>query len=336
MNDAIPLLNESILNCLFQPRYMTFELCVRLEPTSMLFAAKADPFYRQLKRLDVKEFLARERNVDWSRKIFNRCPNLETVDNVLVEKKTLKQDKVCIQLFSMMKSVSSVSIEFRGHYSPLTMLPLIGMTSLKHLKLSSRDVPSGDHLFNPPEEKLRVTSLECNDHGFISICHPDQLNGLLLNLSDVDMNELIEKLPNFINLEDLTITFLRPQINDELLSLVNFVSDVLQIDAFSLILFPFMVDETQFSQICEQSVFKKYIKHLSLRRISIECVPSILHFSQLRSLLLENVTCSLSFFLESLPNLYLLHAACFTRVKSVHGSAILCFESTFDKRYICL
>jgi len=100
----------------------------------MLFATKADKFYRQLKRLDVKEFLAREKmpqsGNSWRR-------------DVLVEKKSLKQDKICIQLFSMMKSVPSVSVEFRGHYLPLTMLPIIDMTSLSHIKISKRDVPSG-------------------------------------------------------------------------------------------------------------------------------------------------------------------------------------------------
>jgi len=63
MDDTMSLLDASVLNCLFRPRYMTMGLCVRLKPTSGLFAAKADQFYRQIKQVDVEELMEREENV---------------------------------------------------------------------------------------------------------------------------------------------------------------------------------------------------------------------------------------------------------------------------------
>jgi len=331
MDDMLPILDGSVLNCLFQPRYMSFDLCARLEPTSVLFAKKADQFYLQLQQLNVKEFVSRGKNVNWSRKIFSRCPNLKTVDNVPVVKESLKQDMISIQLISMMNSISSVSVEFK-HFSPLAMLPMTGMASLNHLSISARYVLSGDLSFDlVPREKLRVTSLVCNAQHLMDLCNPNHLKVLRLELIVVDINELSEKLLNFKNLNEFTVRC--PQNSDELLPLVTFVSNVLNLDIFSIELFTFL-SETQLLDICEDAAFQKCVTHLWLLNISSECVPNILQFSKLRYLYLKGVSFSLDVFLKSLPNLQTLKAECSFNIESAQGGAVLRLTSTFDKKYI--
>jgi len=329
----VPLLDGSVLNCLFQLRYMSFELCARLEPTSVLFAKKSDQFYLQLQQLNVKEFLKREKNVNWSRKIFSRCPNLKTLDNVPVIMRRFEQNMMVIQLISMIKSISSVSVDFH-HYSPLHILPMSGMASLNHLSISTNVIPSDRLWFDlVPREKLRVTSLVCNQLHLIDLCNPDHLKTLCFESEFVDMNDLIEKLLNFGNLNFVTVRLACPQYSDQLLPLVNFASDVLHVDSFSLELFTLLI-ETQLLDICEHTAFKRCVTHLCLRDISSDCVPNILQFSKLQSLCLKDVTFSLDVFLKSLPNLQTLEAECSFNIVSAQRGAVLCLISTFNKKYV--
>jgi len=334
MDNDIPILCGSLLNCLFQPCYMSLDLCTRLEPTSALFATKAGQFYRQLKQLDVKEFVAREKNVNWSRKIYHRCPNLTEIENVPFDKESLKRDTICVQLFSMMKSISCVSMEFQ-HFSPVVMLPMVGMASLSSLSLTTDQVPTIDPSFNlVPLEKFRVTSLKCDKLHLVDFCYPDHLNVLRFELPRVDVDELIEKLLNFRNLRELTVRLQNFGNSEQLVPLINFVSDVLFVDDFSLEL-NLSLYEFAFMELCEHAaVFEKVLSHLSLHYISAECVPNILQFSKLRSLslMMGNLTFSLDVFLKSLPNLQHLEVECFSNVVSELGGAILVFKSIFDKR----
>jgi len=333
MDDETILLDDSVLNCLFQPRYMTLVLCIRLEPTSGLFATKADKFYRQRKKLDVKKFLMREKNVSWSRKIFNRCPNLEKIDNVPVTKENMKRDMVSVQLLSLIKSVSSVGVKFHHRYSPLTMLPMIGLVNLSHLDISARSVPSDEPLFDlVPTEKFRVTSLTCDALNLLDVCQPNLVNILHLKFTYVVIEELIEKLLKFKNLQELKVRLLCPANTDNLLPLVNLVSDVLQVDAFSLQLLTWL-NEEDFARICvHKTHLKKCVTQLFMRKLSAECVPNILQFSKLRSLYLSNVNVTTDIFLKSLPNLCHLETQCGITVKSSDGEAVFIFLSTFDAR----
>jgi len=333
MDNTRQLLDDTVLNCMFQDRYMTLDLCVRLEPISALFSAKVDQFYRQLKQIDVKDFLSRESNVNWARKIFHRCPNIKTVDNVQVVKKSLKLDAICFQLLSMMKSVSNLGVKFE-HFYPFLMLPMVGMASLGHLNISRRCVSSVNPLRNlVPGEKLRVTSLHCDELQLIDICHLDHLEACRLEFPSVDINELIAKLLDLRNLRELTARLYCPKNIDRLRRLVNFVLDVLRVDSFYIELYDWL-DETRFSEIClNSSVLKKSITELSLADISAGCVPSILEFSQLRSLCLDDVKFSLDIFLKTLPNLCCLEAEYSSHVESAEGGAVLRFKSTFNKRY---
>jgi len=335
-NGARPLLDDIVLNCVFQPRYMTLDMCIRLEPTSTLFATKADQFYRNLKQLDVKEFVVREKQVNWSRKIFNRCPNLKSVENFTVAKESLKRDMVCLQLISLMKSIFSVGVVFHDHFSPSDMFPMIGMANLNHLSLYTSHAPVDIISFNLlPVEKLRVTSLKCDALYFMDLCFPDHLNVLHLEFTEVGINELIEKLFNFRNMKKLTVRLKCPDNAEELLSLVNFVSDVLLVDAFSLQPFSWLKSEF-FLNICDQTAFEKCITYLWLENIDSEYVPNILKFQNLQCLWLTNVTFSMDVFLKSLPNLHYLAAENHYNVESAQGGAILCFKSIFNRGYfIC-
>jgi len=327
------LLDASVLNCLFQPRYMTMGLCVRLEPTSGLFAAKADQFYRQIKQVDVEELMEREENINWFRKVYHRCPNLTTVNNVQVTKDNLKRDMICIQQISMIKSVTSFGVKFLDHFSPLAMFPVAGMANVNHVNISVNNVPSKDPSLNiPPMEKLRVTSLTCDALSLLDFCSPDHLNILRFEFWSVDLDELIEKLRSFINLKELEIVLDCPENTGELLPLVNFVSDVLQVDAFSLKLS--WMDEEQFLELCDHTnLLKRCVTRLSLYDIRAECVPNILQFAQLRYLFLENVKIPLDILLKSLPNLCHLEAS-EHNVESSEGDAHFTFKSVFDKRWI--
>jgi len=333
MDDETILLDGSVLNCLFQARYMTFDLCIRLEPTSVLFATKADTFYRQLKQLDVKEFVMREKNVSWSRKIFNRCPNLETIENVPVTTGNLKRDMISVQLLSLIKSVSSVGVEFHYRYSPLTMLPTIGMVNLSRLDISARLVPSGEPSFDlVPTEKLRVTSLTCDKLNLMDVCQPNLVNILHLKFTNVVIDELIEKLLKFKNLSELTVQMNCPKNTDELLPLVNFVSDVLHVGAFSLQLLR-SLNEEDFAKICDhKTLLKMCVTQLHLHNLSAECVPEIFQFSKLRYLYLFNVNVSTDIFLKSLPNLCHLEAKCAITINSPDGESVLGFVSIFDTK----
>jgi len=85
---------DQLLECVFQPRYMTFDLCVRLEPVARLFMKKAGRFYEQLQQVDVQYFTDKADNVKWACKLFQRCPNVETIKNIPFRKKNLNQDLI--------------------------------------------------------------------------------------------------------------------------------------------------------------------------------------------------------------------------------------------------
>jgi len=234
---------------------------------------------------------------------------------------------ISIQQISMIKSVTSFSVKFIDHFSPLAMFPVAGMANVNHVNISINNVPSDDPSFNAqPMEKLRGTSLTGDALSLLDFCSSDHLNVLRFECPSVDLDELIEKLLSFRNLKELTIRLRCP-----VLPLVNFVSDVLQVGAFALELS--WMNEERFLELCDHTnLLKRCVTRLSLYDIRAECVPNILQFAQLRDLYLENVKIQLDILLKSLSNLCHLEAKCGHNVESSEGDAVFTFKSVFYKR----
>jgi len=161
VNDT--LLDDILLRHVFQPRYMSMDLCVRLEHVSKLFSNNADLFYRQLERVDVKHFLARESNVNWARKIYHRSPYLKHVENMPInDDDCSKLTIISSGLVCKMRNVTSLTLDMKSR-SPVSMLMLRDMLNLDTVTIILDDDDNHDS-FNDlkPIEKLRVKSLKCN------------------------------------------------------------------------------------------------------------------------------------------------------------------------------
>jgi len=262
------LLNKSVLESLFDQRYMTFDLCVRLEPVSKLFAQHADVFYRKVDRLDVKNFLINNKNVNWERKIQHRCPKFRQITSFEVKRKSREQDLSLAQAIIMLKHVDAKNDVIKGC-----------------------------------AEKLNLESLICEELSFLSYCDANCLKTLeLKELFECNSDELIEALQGFKNLDHLVLELRYQEDMAEIQKMINFVSNVLQVDRFSLKIFNWMRDD-DFPRFLSHHCITKFVTGLSINEIVAMHMPRLLELSSLEYLHLENVTYCIDVFFKSLPNL---------------------------------
>jgi len=295
-----PLIDEIMLRCMFQPRYMTFDMCLRLEPVSKLFMAQADAFYRKIDRLG---YVSGDENENWARKIYRRCPNVKTIEDISVSKYSLKRDNIRVLTISKIKGLSSIGVNF-FNFSPETLLPFVDMPNLHNMEISTRYIfTEFDPLEMNPIEKLRVTSLKCDRLFLLDFFDLNRLSVLYLENLRSGIDELIVKLRDCCNLTQLTIELQESkEIQQQLIKLIYFVVDQLQVDDFSLKLLDLKNDD-DLIQLTRLQDLRKNISGVTLGRLNPENVPRILQMSKLSSLSLTNVSCPLEIFQRSLPNL---------------------------------
>jgi len=136
-----PSLDKTTVSCLFQSRYMSVELCVRLESVSKNSFENANSYYLQLECFDFQDYVAKEVRVRWASKISKRCPNLLKILNLQVTKESFERDLVNVHLVSKLPNVSFVSLDF-SHFSDFVMLTLADIKKLKSLEFTTDSVPS--------------------------------------------------------------------------------------------------------------------------------------------------------------------------------------------------
>jgi len=294
------LLSDSVLGCVFQPRYMTLALCAHLENVSKLFMKKTDEFYQQVEHVDMHHCLASADDVNWTRKIFRRCPNLKSVGNVRVNKASLDRDVIGAQLVGKLKSITSVGVNF-DVLSPLALLAFIDVSSVQ---LCTRGVSVDDEpsLKLKPMENLRVMSLRCDRLLLLDFCQPHLLEALHLTDSQDGVEKLMEKLRVFQHLSQLTIEQGGVEKAPNLLKLANFVADELGVEVFRLKLLYFLDDGT-LVELAAQEKLRKCLVNLRLFNISWENTPRLLPMFNLSTLFLLNVSGPTDVFLESMPSL---------------------------------
>jgi len=335
------LLNDTVLNCLFQPRFMPFDLCVRLEPVSKQFSQKAAVFYRHLEHIDVDHFLNRMPDVNWARKIFHRCRNLKVVEKIPMKKNSSNQDHINMMLVSKIPSVVSVSLEYE-ELTPLDILTLIGMPNLRHVGLFCKD-----QIYFDPDldsfsaiEKLRVTSCECDSLFMENLCDPDQLE-VLRAIKDpfFESHELVDLLSNYRNLREITIRCDDPPTD----GLLNFIDLALNADCNVETLtleVGYSAWMHRFPQAAEHSGFRKCLVDLRLSPVDDESletfVPIISQLTRLRRLAFENLSGSLDvdFWFNLLPDLNRLEMKSACSLKSPIFDTEITFHTTYKKRYV--
>jgi len=197
--------DDTLLTCVFEPRYMSFELCVCLEPVSKRFQQMANVFYRQLDYLDVAHFSARLPDVNWAQKIRGCCPNLKSIDKMPITKDNLQRDLINTQFVRKMTTVTRIGLELR-HVSPFVMLFLGDMPNLTTVEICSTALSDPGDL--KLVDKLRVTSLKCDHLSWMKFCDPNHLQVLHLSTCDgVTFGQLSDALGSFRNLREIAIRF---------------------------------------------------------------------------------------------------------------------------------
>jgi len=295
----IVMLNESVLKSLFNERYMTFDLCVQLEPVSKLFAQHAHSFYRNVTHLDVNHFLANCVNVNWARKVHRRCPNLTQITSFEVKKESLEQDLLLAQTVGKLKHISSVGMIFL-HFESRALFSLIDVPSLSQVQISSRYrnvVVTGSCI-----EKTAIDSFSCDRLSLVNLCDADFLKSLHINCEEINSEELIEAMKDFKNLEDVVLEVNFYEDIEEIQEAIDFFSNVLQVDRLSLQILNYMRDDV-LSQFFTHHRITKFVTGLAINKIGVELLPRLFELSRLEYLHLEYVTYCTDAFFKSLPNL---------------------------------
>jgi len=306
------LIDANILSCLFQPRYMIFDLCVRLENVSKPFLEHAHRFYRQLEHFNFKDYLVKENGVKWANKIAKRCPNLKKITNLPVHQISFDQDALNFLFVGKLPSVSLLSIN-ATHFSPIVVLSLTDMENLESVEfLTKTDPIVGPSRLVPSTlsicKTMHVTSLTCPHLNYVSFCDPDQLR--ILNLyyggrsSSVTPDKLIGILKKFNNLTDLTVS-LRDQDPTSLLGLIDFVSSVPQLERFSLRLY-YHRAINELKALVKHQRFQKCVHHLNLKQIDEnfeEIGACLVSLPELKSLVLAGIAGQQDIPLDLLPKL---------------------------------
>jgi len=327
------------LKHVFQPRYMSFELCVRLEPVSKLFSVNADLFYHQLQRVDVKHFLAREPNVNWARKIYRRCPNLKHVQNMLInDDDSSKRSIISTELVSKMKSITSLTLDMKN-CSPLSMLMLVDMRNLDTVKITSDD-DNNLASFNDmePIEKLRVKSLDCDQLFWTKFFDPDNLEVLKsYNYRSPDCNQLIDMLVKFENLRELHITLYDQHLGMDTLDFVDFAYNELGVGNLFLEL-ACDVNNSEFRELSDHVNIQRSVNELNMFRVTHQKMqivkPCIAKLSRLTHLHIASLRCTLdaSAWQKLLPSLKVISVALSCSFKSPRYDARLSIFTDYYKR----
>jgi len=305
------LIDDNILSCLFQPRYMIFDLCVRLENVSKPFLESAHRFYRQLEQFDFNDYLVKENRVKWANKIVKCCPNLKRISNLPVHKTSFDQDALNFQFVGKLPSVSFLSIN-ATHFSPIVVLSLTDMEKLASVEFLREIDTFGSQPFVAPCtlnmcKTLNITRLTCPHLNYVSFCDPDQLRIFHLCFGGkirIPTDKLVGTLKKLHNLTDLTVS-LCDQSTKSLLDLIDFVSNAPQLERFSLRLF-YHLAFSELKELVKHQCFRECVHHLQLVKIGdslkeIEaCIESL---PELKSLVLNCVACQHDIPLDLLPKL---------------------------------
>jgi len=337
MNDT--LLDDISLKHVFQPRYMSFELCVRVEPVSKLFSDNADLFYRQLERVDVKHFLAREPNVNWARKIYRRCPNLKHVEKLSInDDDSSKRSIISTELVSKMKSITSLTLDMKNR-SPLSMLMLVDMQNLDTVKITSGD-DNNLASFNDmePIEKLRVKSLDCDRLFWTKFFDPGNLEILKsYNYRSPDCNQLIDILVKFENLRELHITLCDQHLGMDTLDFIDFAYNELGVENLFLEL-ACDVNNSEFRELSDHVNIQRSVTEIIMSRVTDKKMqivkPCIAKLSRLTHLHFASLRCSLdaSAWQKLLPFLKVISVASSCSFKSPRYDARLSIFTDYYKR----
>jgi len=324
--------DDTLLTSVFQPRYMSFELCVCLEPVSKRLQQMARVFYRQLDHLDVEHFSARLPEVNWAQKIHACCPNLKFVDKMAIEKENLNRDKFSAYFLSKMKRVTRIGLQI-GHLSPLAMLMLGDMRNLTEMEISSTIDPDSCDL--NLIGKLRVTSLKCENLFWLQFFDPDHLKVLEFTKdSTADYDELIEMLRKYENLREIKVVVEDYSYGNELLEFADFVSNVLKAEL--------SVRLRHDTSILERMVRSNIRKHVTdlLCEMGEENVqtylPAISQLSSLKHLSFDNLQCPLdaSRWLPSLSSLSILEVNSRRYVELTNFFLAVNFTTSSKKRCV--
>jgi len=309
--------DDATLSCLFQPRYMSFELCVRLESISKIFLENARRYYRQLERFDFQDSSSKEDRVKWASKIYHCCPNLREIINLRVNKDSFDDDVMNFHFVSKMPSVSHVGVDFQ-HVSESVMLTLSDMKNLNSLELVSERISGDDSYFCKNRfRKLDVTSIKCDQLNFVTFCNPDRLTTLHLTDKGVILVQLLRTLKSYRHLRELSVEWTEPNGND-LLELIDFVAKSAHIETFSL-----SIDsgccEDELANLANHAGFRKCLTSLKLDDIPEDVeeslVSSITKLSELRILHLVGMQgLQPDLFFQHLPNLERLEAVSYFHV----------------------
>jgi len=331
-----PLLDQIVLQHVFQPRYMPFDLCVRLESVSKLFSQEASVFYCNLERLDVGHFLKRMPNVNWAEKIYFRCPKVKSVENVPLTCETTERDHMSLMFISKMNSVSRVTLDCEH----LRELDLWILVDIPHLGLVTKNASYFDFESVQPIEKLRVTSFEC-DEPFLEkvFCDPGYLQVLRGKIRPaIELQDMIEMLGKFGNLREIIMNFHQPS-PVLLRTFIDLAINSLKVNHLSLECMYWNKKES-FLEIAEDAGVQKYITHLRLRSFesqSIEAyVPAISKLTGLRSLSFVWFSGSLdpAFWFNVLPDLNRLEMKSLRSFKSSRFDSQIKLRTTYKKRYV--
>jgi len=328
--------DDTLLTCVFQPRYMSFDLCVRLEPVSKRFQQMARVFYRQLDHLDVEHFLARLPDVNWARKIHSNCPNLKSIDKMPIKKDNLQRDFISTEFVRKMTSVTRIGLEWGG-VSPFVMLFLSDMPNLIRVEILSTDISDPGDL--NLVEKLRVTSLKCDSLSWLQFFDPDHLQVLEFTNTaypKAGPNELMQVLRKYENLREIKVGYCFEEYPEEyLVEFMDFASDFLKAQLSVRLRYDFGILEHD-----AHPSIRKHVTDLELyemKYINMEThMPVITQLSNLNQLSFNQLQRPLdaSRWLSSLPSLSTLKANSRRYVEWRKFTLAVNFTTSYKKRCV--
>jgi len=335
----LPLINDEILSCLFQPCYIEFDQCVRLELVSKAFLRKAHQFCQRLVDLNFKDHSAKEGQVKWASKISKRCLNVQKILNLAVSKKNFESDVLNFQFISKMPNVTTVSVNFQ-HFSVVILMILADMGNLSRLEVSTAAVKSSRNFRDAIEIKeINVASLKCDTLLFINFCNPDHLSVLNLDCMNTTADEYVSKLKRLRNLRELSLELYQSETVECVLKVINFVAQVPQIQVFSLgLVFYHCREEQNLLNLLSHRMIRECLHRLQMcnfHRGQADAFESCLgKLTGLRLLTLQYVSFEPGNFLPMLSNL-----TCFktmSRVRLLRGRNYYCDVGISYERWVGL
>jgi len=333
---SAPLLDNATLSCLFHPRYMGFELCVRLEPVSTIFHENARRYYRQLESFDFHDYSSKENGVKWASKVYHCCPNLREIRNLEVNKKDLDDYAINCHFLTKIPSVTHVGLDFQ-HFSESALLTLSDMKNLDSLEIVSEPYHKKRVVGNNRFRKLDVTSLKCDQLNLVSFCNSNSLTTLHLSVKDVIFGELIQALKGCRHLQVFSIEWTEPGA-DDVLQLINFVAEHSRIETFSLSIESSWVAE-QLANLAKHAGFQKCLRDLSLGGFTYDKLQSLVSiFTKLPELRALRLAGSKGLrprrLFQQLPNLECIEAVSYFYVNLTKGFPARFHVETTYVRYI--